>query len=87
MTDTTPTPPTTEAIDARSREALVSFGVDADAIAPDADLKGLDVDSLDVVELCHILRADLGIDVEARDLLEVRTYGDLIATVVQRPTI
>jgi acyl carrier protein len=84
MTDITPT---SEAIDSRTREALVSFGVDADAIMRDADLKSLDVDSLDVVELCHILRTELGIDVEARDLLEVRTYGDLIDTVGARPRV
>jgi acyl carrier protein len=84
MTDITPT---SEAIDSRTREALVSFGVDADAITRDADLKSLDVDSLDVVELCHILRTELGIDVEARDLLEVRTYGDLVDTVGARPRV
>lgn len=87
MTDTTPTPPTTEAIDIRTRAAFVTFGVEAADIVPEAELKALDVDSLDVVELCHMLRTELGIDVESRDLIEVRTYAELIDAVAARPAL
>jgi acyl carrier protein len=83
----TPNTPDIKAIDARARAVFVSFGVEAEAIVPAADLKALDVDSLDVVELCHILRTELRIDVEARDLLEVRSYGELLDAVAARPGV
>ena len=58
--------------------------VDRDAIHRDAQLETLDVDSLDVVELAEILRAEMNIDIEARDFTDVRTFGDVMDVIVDR---
>ena len=62
----------------------MSFEVDRDAIHRDAQLETLDVDSLDVVELAEILRAEMNIDIEARDFTDVRTFGDVMDVIVDR---
>lgn len=77
---------TREEIEKRVADALVSFGVDREAIARETTLEELDVDSLDVVELAEMLR-DLGIDIEGRDFEGARTYGDAIDVVIARAKV
>lgn len=76
--------PSMDEIEARVTDALASFGVERDAIARDASLDALDVDSLDVVELCEILREEMGVDVEARDFNDVNTYGEVLDIIAAR---
>ena len=75
---------TTEAVEARVREALVEFGAEADAIAPDATFESLDVDSLDLVELAQIVREDYGVEIKGEDMPSLKTVGDAVALVVER---
>jgi acyl carrier protein len=75
---------TPEAIESRVVEALESFDVDPDLIRRETPLETLDVDSLDVVELAEILRSEMGIDIEARDFVDVRTFGDVMDVIVAR---
>ncbi len=74
-------------IEARVVDTLVSLGVDRDAIVPEARLETLDVDSLDVVELAELLHAEMGIEVEARDFVDVQTYGDAMRVVLGRAAV
>ncbi len=64
-------------------DTLVSFEVAPEAIVPEASLKTLDVDSLDVVELADILR-QRGIDIEARDFIDVSTYREFLEVILRR---
>ncbi len=74
-------------IEARVVDTLVSLGVDRDAIVPEAPLETLDVDSLDVVELAELLHAEMGIEVEARDFVDVQTYGDAMRVILGRAAV
>lgn len=75
---------TMEEIETRVADALASFGVDRDGLGRHVTLEALDVDSLDVVEVCEILREEMGINVEARDFSEVKTYGDILDVIADR---
>lgn len=74
---------TREQIEQRVFDALVSFEVTPEAIVPEARLEALDVDSLDVVELAEILRG-MGVDIEARDFEDVRTYREFMDVILRR---
>ena len=81
---TTTTTVTTEAVEARVREALVEFGAEAEAIAPDATFESLDVDSLDLVELGQIVQEEYGVEIKGEDMPSLKTVGDAVALVVER---
>lgn len=70
-------------IEQRVIDVLVSFDIDRDAITPDALLEVLDIDSLDVVELAETLR-EMGIDIEGRDFVDARTFGDAMNVIRER---
>ena len=72
-----------EQIEQRVIDVLVSFDIDRDAITPDASLESLDIDSLDVVELAETLR-EMGIDIEGRDFVDARTFGDAMNVIRER---
>jgi acyl carrier protein len=72
-----------EEIEQRVIEVLVTFNVDRDALTPDASLEALDIDSLDVVELAETLR-EMGIDIEGRDFVDARTFGDAMRVIRER---
>ncbi len=72
-----------EQIEQRVIDVLVSFDIDRDAITPDASLEALDIDSLDVVELAETLR-EMGIDIEGRDFVDARTFGDAMKVIRDR---
>ncbi len=75
---------TKEDVDQRVREALVEFGADADAIAPDVRFEALDVDSLDLVELAQIAEDDYGVAITTEDLKRIETVGQAIDLIVER---
>lgn len=75
---------TKEDIELRVRDALVEFGADADAIAPDARFETLDVDSLDLVELAQIVEDEYGVAITTEDLKRIETVGDAVDLVVER---
>jgi len=71
-------------IEQRVHDALVEFGADADAIAPDARFEALDVDSLDLVELAQIVEDDYGVEITTEDLKRIETVGQAVDLVVER---
>jgi acyl carrier protein len=75
---------TKEDIAQRVNAALVEFGADADAIAPDARFEALDVDSLDLVELAQIAEDDYGVELKTEDLKRIETVGQAIDLIAER---
>lgn len=75
---------TKQDIEQRVRDALVEFGADADAIAPDARFEALDVDSLDLVELAQIVEDDYGVAITTEDLKKIETVGQAVDLIVER---
>ncbi len=75
---------TTEAVEARVREALIEFGAEADQISLDATFEALDVDSLDLVELGQIVQETYGVEIKGEDMPKLKTVGDAVTLVVER---
>lgn len=60
---------------------ITSFQVPADAVTPEAGLKELDLDSLDVVELALAIQQQLGVEItedEITELSDVAALAELI---------
>ncbi|MBJ7471435.1 MAG: acyl carrier protein [Solirubrobacteraceae bacterium] len=74
---------TTTDIDTFVITTLQSFGTEADVTA-DATLEELDIDSLDLAELAQLVEEEVGVTLESKDLKEIKTVGDVIATVKAR---
>ena len=64
--------------------SLAAFGADPDALARDATLESVDVDSLDLVELAQVVEDRYEIDLDGADFTRVRTIGDIVDLVVAR---
>jgi acyl carrier protein len=75
---------TTDQIQERVTEALVSFGADRDAVVRDAGWEQLDIDSLDLVELAQIMEDEYGVQIREEDLKEIQTVGQAIDYVAAR---
>lgn len=75
---------TKEDIAQRVHEALVEFGADPDAIAPDARFEALDVDSLDLVELAQIAEDDYGVALTTEDLKRIETVRQAVDLIAER---
>ena len=75
---------TREAIQTRVVDALVEFGAERDAIAPDATFESLDVDSLDLVELAQIVEDEYGVEMRETELADIKTVGQAIDFVAER---
>jgi acyl carrier protein len=73
-----------ETIEQRVIDALVEFGAEREAIAPDATFESLDVDSLDLVELAQIVEDEYGVELREEDLAKLDTVGKAIDYVAER---
>src|SRR5436309_15647473 len=73
-----------ESAEPRIRRLVADYlGVSADELTPEVSLTDdLAADSLDLVDLALALEGEFGIEVPARAVDEVRTYGDLVETAV-----
>jgi acyl carrier protein len=72
-----------EAVERRISQALVEFGVVADAsVSLDATWEGIDVDSLDLAELAQIIDDEYGVEIRPRDMAQLKTVGDAVDMVV-----
>ena len=78
---TTTTP---QDVEATVIENLVAFGADADAVARDATLEAIDVDSLDLVELTQVVEETYDIDLDGADFKNIKTVGDIVDLVIAR---
>jgi acyl carrier protein len=65
-------------------EALESFGADREEIVREAQLKDLDVDSLDLAELSQIVEDRYGVELTGGDVERIKTVGDAIDLIVER---
>ena len=63
---------------------LVEVGADEDALSRDATFEQLDVDSLDLVEVAQVVEDELGVELRADDVKELRTVGDAIDLIVAK---
>jgi acyl carrier protein len=72
-----------EFVEPRVRCLVVAqLGIGADELSPIVSLTDdLAADSLDLVELAMAIEQDLGIVMPDAAILDVRTYGDLLAVV------
>ena len=69
---------TEEAVQKTVYEALPQFGVDESQITRDATFEDLDVDSLDLAELCADHRGEYGVALKGDDVGKIKTVGDAI---------
>ena len=74
---------TSEAVEKVIFDGLEEIGAEG-GINREATFESLDVDSLDVVELAQIVEDEFGVELEADDLKDVKTVGDVIDLVVAR---
>jgi acyl carrier protein len=63
---------------------LAEVGAEESAINSDATFEELDVDSLDLVEIAQIVEDELGIELRADDVKDLRTVGDAIDLIVSK---
>ena len=73
-----------EALEQRIAAALVEFGAEESAIAPEATWDELDVDSLDLVELAQIVEDEYGVELRESDMEKMKTVGDAVEMVAER---
>ena len=75
---------TTENVQAVIIEAIEKFGPEPGTVTREATFEALDVDSLDLVELAQIIDEEFGVVLQAKDVAELKTVGDVIDLVVAR---
>jgi acyl carrier protein len=70
------------------KEHLVGRGIEADKVAPEADLaQDLGLDSLDTVEMTVGLEDRFGIEIADSELEDVRTVNDAVALIEQKVAV
>ena len=75
---------TNQQVEARVIETLASFGPDVNQITRDATFEELDIDSLDLVELAHVVEDEYGVVLKGEDMKELKTVGDAIDLIAER---
>lgn len=78
---------TEEQVLEKVRAVVPDFGVDPALATMDAELAGLDMDSLDLVELMQAIEDELGVQVPDEDLEKVSTLGDAVRAVVKNAPV
>ncbi len=58
--------------------------IDPETITPEATREDIELDSLAVVELSLLLKAEFGLDVSDDELLEAATVADIVALLDER---
>lgn len=65
-------------------DTLISFGAEPEDVHREATLKGLDVDSLDLVELTQVIDEEYGVKIPREEFREVVTVGDALNVIAAR---
>jgi acyl carrier protein len=65
-------------------DGLVTLGPDRSELGRDVMFESIDVDSLDLIELAQIVEDETGLHLEASDVKDVKTIGDVIDLIVSR---
>ncbi|MEU5162601.1 acyl carrier protein [Streptomyces sp. NPDC020875] len=63
---------------------VARFGLDAEAVVPEATFDDLGLDSLSQLELATALKKRLGVVISDEELSELATVSDIVALVEQR---
>lgn len=67
------------------RDILVdTLKIAPESITPEATREDIELDSLAVVELSLLLKAEFGLDVSDDELLEADTVADMVALLAER---
>ena len=74
---------TTDRVEGVVIETIHRFGPD-ETVTRDSTFEALDVDSLDLVELAQVIEDEFGVKLEASDVAELKTVGDVIDLVAAR---
>lgn len=75
---------TSEQVEARVLEALITFGAEPDVVSRDATWEQLEVDSLDLVELAQVVEDEYGVEITSQDMQHLLTVGHVVDMVVER---
>ena len=75
---------TRQEIEQRVFKALEEFGAEPDQIKPDAEFEGMDVDSLDLVELAQIVEEEYGVQLKGEDMEGVKTVSQAVDLVTSK---
>lgn len=67
-----------DVVEKRITDALVEFGADPDELRPEAELKALEIDSLDLFECGQILQQEFAIVVNPEDFEDVVSLQDAL---------
>jgi acyl carrier protein len=62
-------------------KTLEDFGAEGENIALEATLEGLDIDSLDLVELGQVIEERYGVRLAAEEFKGVKTVGDALEVI------
>jgi len=73
-----------ESVEKTIYDGLVELGTERDQLSREADLEGLDIDSLDLVELAQIVEDEFGVELRGDDVKDVKTVGEVIDLVVAK---
>ena len=65
-------------------DALRNLAAEPDAVAPDASLEQLDVDSLDLAEFAQVIDEELGVRLEGNDMKGLVTVQDVIDLIARK---
>ena len=65
-------------------ETLRELAGDPDAVALDATLEAIDVDSLDLAELSQVVEEKFGVTLKGSDVAEVVTVSDAVTLITSR---
>lgn len=69
---------TTDKLEQRVIEALISFGAEEEAVTREATFEDIDIDSLDLVELGQIVDEEYDVQLKPEDFKGIVTVGDAI---------
>lgn len=75
---------TSEAVEEKVIETIVSFGGPEGEITRASTFEQLDVDSLDLVEIAQVIEEEFGIALKGDDVKDIKTVGEAIDLVVSR---
>jgi len=75
---------TSQAVEEKVVETIVSFGPPEDTVSREATFEELDVDSLDLVELAQVIEDEFGVALKGDDVKDIKSVGELVDLVVSR---
>lgn len=75
---------TTQTVEPVVLDTLRGLAAEPDAVAVDASLEELDVDSLDLAEFAQVIDEELGVRLEGSDMKGLVTVEDVIALIARK---